>query len=126
MRCACAAALLLALAGCQTDERQAGEQQAETPKHDPHSPTKGATAAQRESSAAMAQMHRTMGAASPDPDESFMRMMIPHHRGAIAMAEIELRHGKDPVARRLAERVIAEQRGEIAEMEAWLAKRAAR
>jgi uncharacterized protein (DUF305 family) len=71
----------------------------------------------------MARMHADMGVASADPDESFMRMMIPHHRGAIEMARIELEHGKDPQARRLAEQIIASQSREIAEIEAWLAAR---
>ena len=65
----------------------------------------------------MARMHRAM-AASPtgDPDRDFAAMMIPHHEGAVEMAEAELRFGKDERLRRLAQGIIVEQRQEIAVM----------
>ena len=54
---------------------------------------------------------------SADPfDREFLKMMIPHHEGAVAMAKLELEKGKDPELRRLAEALIAAQEREIREM----------
>lgn len=71
---------------------------------------------------AMARMDRDMMTpASGDADRDFAAMMIPHHQGAVAMAEAELRFGHDPVLRRLAQGIIVEQRQEIAVMRQALA-----
>lgn len=67
--------------------------------------------------AAMSRMDAAMMApATGDPDRDFATMMIPHHQGAIDMAEAELRFGHDPVLRRLAQGIIVEQQQEIAVM----------
>jgi len=43
-------------------------------------------------------------------------MMVPHHQGAIDMAQAELRHGKNEHLRRIAQEIIVEQQQEIAAM----------
>jgi YVTN family beta-propeller protein len=65
--------------------------------------------------AAMTTMDRGMTVApmSGDPDRDFLAMMIPHHQGAIDLARAVLAHGKDPIARRLAQEIVATQQAEI-------------
>ena len=70
----------------------------------------------------MDRMHADMmeGMMAADIDVAFVCGMIPHHQGAIDMAKAELAHGDDPWARQLAEKIIAAQEQEIAEMKDWL------
>jgi uncharacterized protein (DUF305 family) len=58
-----------------------------------------------------------------DPDVAFVTAMIPHHQGAIDMAEAVLRYGKDPTVKQWADQIIAAQEAEIAAMQAWLKQR---
>jgi hypothetical protein len=51
-----------------------------------------------------------------DVDRDFVAMMVPHHQGAIAMAQAELRHGRNEVLRRLSQEIIVTQQQEIAAM----------
>jgi uncharacterized protein (DUF305 family) len=69
--------------------------------------------------AAMERMHRTMDIPyTGDADKDFVDGMIPHHQGAIDMARIVLKYGKDPEIRKIAQDVIAAQEREIRELEA--------
>ena len=74
----------------------------------------------------MERMHAGMAAAKPsgDLDRDFAAMMIPHHQGAVDMAEIQLRFGHDERMRRLAQEIIVEQRAEIAVMQRFLDEQA--
>ena len=51
-----------------------------------------------------------------DADADFAAMMIPHHQGAIAMAEAELRYGRNERLRRIAQEIIVDQQQEIVAM----------
>lgn len=61
----------------------------------------------------------SLNTASPF-DPAFLRMMLPHHAGAITMAKIELSNGKDPALKKLATQIITAQQREIGEMRANL------
>lgn len=67
--------------------------------------------------------HDALPALTGDPDTDFVLLMKPHHQAAVDMAKVELRHGRDPALRKMAQDIIAAQNREIAEMDRWLADR---
>jgi uncharacterized protein (DUF305 family) len=82
-------------------------------------------AAHKELAAGMSKMRSDMsiGMQAKDIDVAFNCGMIPHHQGAISMARVELKYGKDPANRALAEEIIKAQEKEVAQMLAWLERR---
>ncbi len=63
----------------------------------------------------------SLGSAKPF-DRAFIDMMIPHHQGAVRMAQAELAKGKNPKLRALAHRIVTAQDREIGQMNQWRAK----
>jgi uncharacterized protein (DUF305 family) len=70
-----------------------------------------------ENNAAMAKMMAAMDVTpSGDVDADFVAMMVPHHQGAIDMAQAVLRYGRNEQIRRIAQEIIVTQQQEIAAM----------
>ena len=111
----------LLLAGCVVVDADGDEAESSVAAEEPAETSKNE--AQQAYEKANATMHVGMGVVDADPDVAFIQGMIPHHQGAVDMAEIVLKYGKDPETRALAESVIASQTQEIAQMNAWLEKR---
>ena len=62
-----------------------------------------------------------LGIADPVPDMAFARGMLPHHIGAVEMANIQLKYGTDEEMRQLAQDIIDGQQTEIEYMQQWIA-----
>ncbi len=71
----------------------------------------------------MTDMHDEMmiGMGYNDPDTAFAKGMLGHHRGAVDMAEIQLKYGTDNTMRQLAQDIIDAQQVEIDMLNKWLA-----
>jgi uncharacterized protein (DUF305 family) len=63
----------------------------------------------------------TVNKAAPE-DVIFMKQMLPHHLGAIAMANYEIRYGRNQEMIQLAKSILAEQKSEVESMTLWLQK----
>ncbi len=70
--------------------------------------------------AEMEMHHKMMGAVGSDATETWVRKMIEHHRGAIAMSRIVIEHTRDAKVREMATKSSAAQNREISELQAWL------
>ena len=77
-------------------------------------------AASQAFNAAMMKMDQDMDITyTGDADKDFVAGMIPHHQGAVDMAKVELKYGKDPSLRKLARNIIASQERQIVTMKKW-------
>ncbi len=77
-----------------------------------------------ENNLAMSRMMAAMAIKpSGDADRDFVAAMIPHHQGAIEMAQALLRHGRNEQLRRIAQEIIVDQTQEIAAMRLAMGER---
>ena len=68
----------------------------------------------------MQRMHHGMQMSyTGNADVDFVKLMIPHHQGAIDMAKVVVAFGKDPEVRKLAEAMIRAQEAEVTAMSIW-------
>jgi len=67
----------------------------------------------------MAQLHAAKG---PEFDKMFLQMMVEHHRGAIDMAQSELKDGSDAAAKKLARNIASSQQAEVDHMNQLLTR----
>lgn len=76
-----------------------------------------------ENLSAMTKMMVDMGIRpSGDVDADFVAIMVPHHQGAIEMAQAELRYGRNEQLRRLGQEIIVTQQQEVVAMRLALAQ----
>ena len=65
-------------------------------------------------------MHHKMMVVGADASETWVRQMIEHHRGAIAMSQIAVAQAKHKDARALAQKDITMQKKDIVSLQSWL------
>ena len=79
----------------------------------------GSSAATGSLTGAMAKMMQQMNGGKPigNTDHDFAHMMMAHHQGAVDMSAVELRDGKDATLRAMAEKITADQKKEITDLD---------
>jgi uncharacterized protein (DUF305 family) len=100
------------LTACATDS-QTQAQTADMPK------TEGSSDSGKDHSGMTTNHGMDLGPADIDYDLRFIDAMIPHHEGAITMAQAALKNTKRPELRTLANEIIKAQAEEIAQMKQW-------
>lgn len=73
----------------------------------------------------MGEMHKAMMEAmmADDFDVAFICGMIPHHQGALDMANAALEYAEDEWVKEIAQEIVDAQKREISEMREWLEAR---
>jgi uncharacterized protein (DUF305 family) len=64
-------------------------------------------------------MSMNLGSADEQFDLRFIEAMIPHHEGALVMAKDAIAKSNRPEIQKLAQEILASQKAEIAQMQAW-------
>ncbi|MFB7461959.1 DUF305 domain-containing protein [Streptomyces sp. NPDC056224] len=112
---AAAAGLVLALAGCQGDDRAEGSEDGRPVVVAPGKPGEKARTLTPEQAA------KEKPDDSPNAaDHAYVQNMIEHHRQALTMSALAPDRASAEGVKRLAERITAAQQPEIAAMEKWL------
>jgi uncharacterized protein (DUF305 family) len=115
------AAATLFLGGC-AHQHDAGHGGADADHHaQHHAEHHGGTAGP----ASLQMQHHMAGAAQSVPltgnvDKDFVRMMRMHHQRGLAMAQVELEKGASPEVKAMAQKIVDQQRREIAQFDEWL------
>lgn len=65
-------------------------------------------------------MHHKMMVVGADASETWVRQMIEHHRGAVAMSKIAVAQANDKEARAMAQKDITMQEQDIVSLQSWL------
>lgn len=105
-------ALLPSLVACSTPNKSQTMMQDGTSQTMPHEP--GATAMPMGGMS-----HGELGPADENFDLLFIDAMIPHHQGAIVMAQEALEKSTRPEIKQLAEAIISAQEQEIQQLQTW-------
>lgn len=86
-------------------------------------PAPGDSAATKGYKQAMMKMMQGMPPYTGDADVDFNKQMRIHHLAAIDMAEVQVAQGTNAESKALAQKIITDQRREIAQIDAWLQQR---
>lgn len=73
--------------------------------------------------ASEADLQRLAGLNGVEAERFYLQLMIPHHRGAVTMAEVAAKQAETVVVRRLAETIAASQNAEITVLQQMLTAR---
>ncbi len=57
-----------------------------------------------------------------DTDYDFAQLMVDHHQSAVENSDLELKYGRENTTKTLAQNIIADQKMEIDQFQAWLLK----
>ena len=84
-------------------------------------PAGSASAADTSMMNAMQKMNQSMKdiKLTGNQDHDFIVLMIPHHEAAIKMSQVELKYGKDPRVKEVAEGVLKGQSKDVKHMKKW-------